>query len=156
MIKCFINDNHENWDLVYKTPNLNLKFDPNGYAEFIKHKFTKMYETVRKNREVRVLKNKVIYDGQIMAAKFKECDAVWLKNEQVKKENTEDMNESQVEQTRKKLSHQKFSTTRSKRAKEKVERAKTLLRNRIITSPNELIEGDTNSDNQFIDVQNVD
>ncbi|CAF1074139.1 unnamed protein product [Brachionus calyciflorus] len=72
-------------DLVYKTPNLNLKLDPNGYAEFIKNKFTKLYETVRKNRDVSVLKNKVIYDQQVMAAKFKEGDAVWLKNEQVKK-----------------------------------------------------------------------
>ncbi|CAF0993919.1 unnamed protein product [Brachionus calyciflorus] len=218
MIKCFINDNHDNWDellpalsfayntvthsttkftpyelmlpidLVYKTPKLNLKFDPYGYAEYIKNKFTKMYETV------------------LMAAKFKEGVAVWPKNEQVKKgqckkfiynwkgpyiivknirdvnyiirpmnkkkrrlitinrsrlkkhfhipENIEDMNESQVEQARKKLSHKKFDTTRSKRAKGIVERAKTLLNNRTITSSNELNEVVNKSSDDRINSEN--
>ncbi|CAF0997301.1 unnamed protein product, partial [Brachionus calyciflorus] len=58
------------------------------------------------------------------------------------------MNENQAEQARKKIRHKKFGTTRLKRAKEIVERAKT--------SPNELIEGDINSDNKLIDFQNVD
>ncbi|CAF1005522.1 unnamed protein product, partial [Brachionus calyciflorus] len=221
MIKCFINDNDDNWDellpalsfayntaihfttkftpyelmygrkpklpidLVYKIPNLNLKFDPNGYAEYIKNKFTKMYETVRKNRDVRVLKNKVIYDRQVMAAKFKEGDAVWLKNEQVKKgqskkfiynwkgpyiivKNIRDVNYiirpinkknrrliTVNRSPRKKLNYKQFGTTRSKRAKEIVKRAKTLLRKRIITSPNELSEGDINKDNLLIDVQDI-
>ncbi|RNA33087.1 Retrovirus-related Pol poly from transposon [Brachionus plicatilis] len=44
-----------------------------------------VFGLVRKNRDVRVQRNKLIYDRYVMAAKFKKGDTVWLKNKQIKK-----------------------------------------------------------------------
>lgn len=72
-------------DLVYQTPQINLKFDPDGYAEKIKEALKIAHERVRRNRDVKMLKAKLVHDRQVMAAPFKKGDAVWLKNEETKK-----------------------------------------------------------------------
>ena len=72
-------------DLIYQTPQINLKFDPDGYAEKIKETLKIAHERVRRNRDVKMLKAKLVHDRQVMAAPFKKGDAVWLKNDDTKK-----------------------------------------------------------------------
>lgn len=72
-------------DLIYQTPQINLKLDTAGYADKIKKTLKIAHERVRINRDIKMLKAKLIYDRQVMAAPFKRGDAVWLKNDETKK-----------------------------------------------------------------------
>ncbi|CAF0935772.1 unnamed protein product [Brachionus calyciflorus] len=72
-------------DLIYEVPIIRIKFDPEGYAIKIKETLKRAHDNVRKNRDSRMLKAKIIFNRNVMATPFKKGDSVWLKNKEIRK-----------------------------------------------------------------------
>ncbi|CAF0983793.1 unnamed protein product [Brachionus calyciflorus] len=72
-------------DLIYDVPKIRIKFDPEGYSIKIKETLKRAHDNVRKNRDSRMLKAKILFNRNVMAAPFKKGDSVLLKNEEIRK-----------------------------------------------------------------------
>ncbi|CAF1060608.1 unnamed protein product [Brachionus calyciflorus] len=145
IIKCFKNDNHDNWDELLPA----LSF---AYGSKIQRRRCGVakYEQANKGQCKKFIynwKGPYIIVGNIRDVNYiirsmnkKNRRLITVNRSRLKKhfhtpKNIEDMNESQVEPTHNKLNHKKFGTTR-------LDRARDIC--------------DINQDNQLIDVQEFD
>ena len=72
-------------DLIYRHPVINVPVTQDEYADQIKQSLLKAFEKVKRNREIRIRKIKLNYDRNVVAAKFKPGDLVWVHNDVIKK-----------------------------------------------------------------------
>ncbi|CAF1084426.1 unnamed protein product [Brachionus calyciflorus] len=72
-------------DLIYRHPVINVRVTQGEYAGQIQQSLLKAFEKVKRNREIRIRKIKLNYDRNVVAAKFKPGDLVWVHNDVIKK-----------------------------------------------------------------------
>ncbi|CAF0905958.1 unnamed protein product [Brachionus calyciflorus] len=72
-------------DLIYRHPVIYVPVTQDEYADQIKQSLLKAFEKVKRNREIRIRKIKLNYDRNVVAAKFKPGDLVWVHNDVIKK-----------------------------------------------------------------------
>ena len=68
-------------DLLIPEAKIELDIDPEEYASNLRHALVDAYRLVKKNRDMRMTKEKINYDRRVRAANYKVGDKVLLLNE---------------------------------------------------------------------------